>query len=248
MLARAAFPAFFFTFAGFLLFLLVTLSVPIIKTIYLLQVKGEAGGRAAKIGMAANAGVFGLCYKGGQASILGFDYSSNAACTDASVGYEFDDTFLGLSDNSGSRALIKGLTGSLILNVITCGLAGISLVLSFFAWCCSSRAMEILTFISLIFAAFASWLSFALDLALALVTRNRIEDYTNDLFTGEIGNAVWIALGGAVALTLAICLAGCGMFGRYSDRGNRAVVHEKTGYRRRYFWQRRGSSAARGTY
>lgn len=47
--------------AGFILFLLVTLSVPIIKTIYLLKIEYPGGSTAANIG------VLGTCYRGGQA-------------------------------------------------------------------------------------------------------------------------------------------------------------------------------------
>ena len=74
MLAGAAFPAAFLTrmcsdtaswqraktsVGGFVLLLLVTLSVPIIKSIHLLVVDyGDSGTRAASIG------VFGACYEG----------------------------------------------------------------------------------------------------------------------------------------------------------------------------------------
>lgn len=75
MLAGAAFPAAFLTrkwlapiigndtltplVGGFVLLLLVTLSVPIIKSIHLLVVEfGDSGTRAASIG------VFGACYEG----------------------------------------------------------------------------------------------------------------------------------------------------------------------------------------
>ncbi|OCF75086.1 hypothetical protein I204_03935 [Kwoniella mangroviensis CBS 8886] len=244
MLAKAAFPALFFTLAGFILLLLVTLSVPIIKTIYLLQVRFDRSGTTGSTSLGANAGVFGLCYQGGQASFLGFDYSSNAACTDPAVGYTFDENFLGL-DNSGlSRAVIKGLAGSLILNAIAAGFAGLSLVWSFFAWLCASRGWEIFTFISLFFSVLTAWLAWALDLALALVARHRIEDASDDVLDARIGNGVWLALGGAVAVTLALCFAGCGMFGRY--RSDRVVQQKPVGYRRRHFWQR--NHAGRGTY
>ncbi len=47
--------------AGFILLLLITLSVPIIKTIYLLNIESVGGSTAANIG------VLGECYKGGNA-------------------------------------------------------------------------------------------------------------------------------------------------------------------------------------
>ncbi|WVQ65015.1 uncharacterized protein L199_003185 [Kwoniella botswanensis] len=209
MLAKAAFPALFFTLAGFILLLLVTLSVPIIKSIYLLQVRFDRSGTTGSTSLGANAGVFGLCYQGGQAT-----------------------------------AVIKGLAGSLILNAIAAGFAGLSLVWSVFAWLCASRGWEIFTFISLFFSVLTAWLAWALDLTLALVARHRIEDASDDVLDARIGNGVWLALGGAVAVTIALCLAGCGMFGRY--RSDRVVQQKPVGYRRRYFWQR--NHAGRGTY
>ncbi|WWC68554.1 uncharacterized protein I206_102483 [Kwoniella pini CBS 10737] len=244
MLARAAFPAFFLSLGGFILLLLVTLSVPIIKTIYLLQVRIKQGNSIGSTSLGANAGVFGLCYQGGQASILGFEYSSNAGCTDPHVGYTFDENLLGLSNSGLSKAVIKGVAGALILNAIAAGLAGLSLIWSFFAWLCSSRGWEIFTFVSLFFAVISAWLAWALDLALALVARHRIEDASNDVLDARIGNGVWIALGGAVALTLALCFAGCGMFGRFGNERN--PTHKPVSYRRRHFWQR--DQTGRGTY
>ncbi|WWD16418.1 hypothetical protein CI109_100844 [Kwoniella shandongensis] len=216
MLVRAAFPAFFFTLGAFILLLLVTLSVPIIKTIYLLHITNSGSSGA----LAANAGVFGMCYNGGQASILGIEYSNNAACTHPKVGYTFDDAFVGTTaDFAGlSNTVVKGLAGSLVINAIACGFAGLSLINAFLAWFCASRVFEIFTFFSLGTSTFAAWLAFAMDLALALVARSRIDNYTNGAFVGHIGNAVWLTLAAAVALSLAIILAGCGMFGRYRSQ------------------------------
>jgi len=87
MLAGAAFPAAFLTrmsspttcigtaltplVGGFVLLLLVTLSVPIIKSIHLLVVDFADGGvRAATIG------VFGACYEGISARSVLFAHSS----------------------------------------------------------------------------------------------------------------------------------------------------------------------------
>ncbi|KAK8861663.1 hypothetical protein IAR55_002486 [Kwoniella newhampshirensis] len=243
MLAGAAFPSFFFTLGAFVLLLLVTLSVPIIKTIYLLHITSSASS-------VANAGVFGMCYQGGSASFIGIHYSNNAACTHPQVGYTFDDTFIGTAatDHAGvSRTVIRGLAGVLLVNVIACGLSGISLFTSFFGWFCASRAMEIVTFLTLFLSALSAWLAFALDVALALIARHRIRHYTNRQFEGHIGNAVWLALAAAVALTLAIFLAGCGMFGRYGRAypAENPVAAPARGKRRR-FWQRQ--PAYRGTY
>jgi hypothetical protein len=45
-----------------------------------------------------------------------------------------------------------------------------------------------------------AWLVWFLDLALVLVARKRINDYSNGALTGHIGNAVWMGLAAAVGI------------------------------------------------
>lgn len=60
------------------------------------------------------------------------------------MGYTIDTTFFGIDLGSNSTRLIaKALSGSLIINAIAAGAAGVSLFFAFFAWFCASRAMEI---------------------------------------------------------------------------------------------------------
>ncbi|KAL7424671.1 hypothetical protein Q5752_000355 [Cryptotrichosporon argae] len=248
MLAPAAFPAFFLTLAGLVLLLLVTLSVPIIHDIYLLHVTGSESG----LSVDAHLGVFGICYGGVSGSVLGQAVSVAGACTHPSVGYSLDTSYFGSSVSSSLANAVKDLSASLVLNAIACGLAGLSLFFAFFAYCCASRLLEILTLLVLVIAQIAAWLSFALDLALALVARHKIRDYTDDAFTGQLGNAIWLALGGAVALSLAGLFACCGVFGRYSSRHARyvdaPVGAEPKAYPRRRFWQRKTAPTYNGTY
>ncbi|ORX35234.1 hypothetical protein BD324DRAFT_83649 [Kockovaella imperatae] len=252
MLARAAFPAFFLVLGGFIMFLLVTLSVPIIKTIYLLKIEYPGGSTAANIG------VLGTCFKGGNAEFLGFDYSGTAYCTDPKVGYRIDPSLLGYDGSRNTSSIIvRALSGSLIINALAAGFAGFSLFFAFFAWLCASRVMEIILFITMFFTAFVAWIAWALDCALTLVARRRVDNYTSGTFSGHIGNAFWLALAGAFALSFGLCFAGCGMFGRYSRPrenyvGNNVApsgapaMAEKPAGRRRWPWQR--NTAYRGTY
>jgi hypothetical protein len=41
--------------------------------------------------------------------------------------------------------VIKGLAGSLVLNAVAAGLAGISAIFALLAWFCGNRAMEIVS-------------------------------------------------------------------------------------------------------
>jgi hypothetical protein len=96
----------------------------------------------------ANLGVFGVCYSGVSASALGLTVSSAGACTKARLGYELDPSIFNLAgDDAGLQgSLVKGVLRALVLNPIGAGFAFISLLLTFFAWCCSSRLMEIVSF------------------------------------------------------------------------------------------------------
>ena len=53
--------------------------------------------------------------------------------------------------------------------------------------------------ITLPLAALFGWIAFALNIALVLVARKRVEDYTNNVFNADIGAAVWLSLVGAVS-------------------------------------------------
>ena len=148
---------------------------------------------------------------------LGIDYFADTYCTKAAVGYNLDgDLFGKLSQNRAVNVVTKGLAGSLIINAIAAGLAGISALFALLAYFCSNRAMEVvsspcwynlweeaddkLTFITLLLAASLAWLVWFLDLALVLVARNRIKDASNGLLVGHIGNAVWLGLAAAVSI------------------------------------------------
>lgn len=78
-----------------------------------------------------------------------------------------------------------------------------------------------MTFVSLVFATFVAFVAFWVDLAFVLVGRSRASEYTGGAFSGHIGPAFWMALGGLIALMLALCATGCGMFGKYKDKRNR---------------------------
>ncbi|WVQ77401.1 hypothetical protein IAR50_007086 [Cryptococcus sp. DSM 104548] len=254
MLPKAALPTLFFTLAAFILLLLVTLSVPIIKSIYLLRITGSIDLGLASGSASVDAGVLGLCYMGADASILGVSIHDGADCSSPELGYSvFDNPIIAIiidSNSDLSHSTLKSLTTALVLNPIACGLAGLALFTALFAWLCASRVFEIITFFTLCLASLIAWLAFALDLAIAVVARNKINDDGDSVLSASLGNAMWLALVGAILLTLSICLAGCGVFGRYSSRRRNVEgdVVEKPGYEpKRRFWQR-GPAAGRGTY
>lgn len=256
MFSKAAFPGLFLTLAGFLLFLLITLSTPIIKTIYFLYVNDEYGARTF------NLGTFGGCtYNAGLSQCLStrvgyiLSYGQYEGANVFGLGYDVNNYGNGLANDlgnvfGGGEILWKPFTGALILNAITAGFAGISLIFALLAFIFSSRIVEIITFITLVLSSFIGFVAFWVDLAVVLVGRSRVNSYTNGAFNGHIGNAFWMALGGMIALILALCFTGCGMFGHYrKDRKERRAAefdreNKFAPQRKRHFWQKRRAEPA----
>lgn len=254
MFSKAAFPGLFLTLAGFVLFLLITLSTPIIKTIYFLYIDNEFGIREFNLGTFGGCnygpGDFAQCLSTRVGYILSYGQFEGATAfgfgfnVDNNANNDFGDLF------GGGQILWKPLTGALILNAIAAGFAGISLIFALLAFIFSSRIVEIITFITLVLSSFVGFVAFWVDLAVVLVGRSRVNSYTNGVYQGHIGNAFWMALGGMIALILALCFTGCGMFGHYrKDRKERRAAefdreNKFAPQRKRHFWQKRRAEPA----
>lgn len=67
-------------------------------------------------------------------------------CTDPTVGYNLDTRILqGFGATRSANIVIKGLAGSLVLNAVAAGFAGLSTVFALLAWCCAQRWIEIVS-------------------------------------------------------------------------------------------------------
>ncbi|WVO14732.1 hypothetical protein L204_102370 [Cryptococcus depauperatus] len=242
MLAKAAIPTLVLAVIGFLFFIFVTFSVPYIKSIYLLRVAGTVGISVVSASAYAKAGVFGMCYEGESAKILGIQiFHGEEDCSSPKLGYDFDDTLVGLFTSENTRAIVKSFSTALVLNPIAAAFGGMGVITGLLAWVFASRGYGIATFTALLVAALVGWLAFILNLVLALVGRHRIHDVTNGLATGHPGSAIWLSLIGAILFSLATCAAGFGVFGRY--RSDLPPSIEKEGTQPR--WRK---NIFRGTY
>jgi hypothetical protein len=90
----------------------------------------------------------------------------------------------------------------LIIALTAAGFALLTLVFAFFAWCCSSRFMEVFAFIFAIFASLVAWIAWAVSLALFIIAKKRIESASNGDLDASLGNALWLGLGAAVSLSV----------------------------------------------
>ncbi|GFZ49934.1 hypothetical protein JCM24511_07337 [Saitozyma sp. JCM 24511] len=227
------FPAFFLTLVGFMLVLLVTLSVPIIHSINMLHASQTVTGSSASVG------VFGACYTQAQ-NFATRKPEFTTTCSGTDGAYTVNDAFFGTTQT----VVRQGLSGGLIMNVIACGFAGVAFLMGLFGWLLRSRPLMVVLFIFVILGAIFEWLAFWINLGFVLNTRSHIHNYTGGLWTGHIGNAFWLSFGSAMALSFAVCFAGVGAFSEEEKRERNTPVpqvHEKPG--RRWPWQKRRNSA-----
>uniref|UniRef100_A0A0W0FUD6 Pali-domain-containing protein n=1 Tax=Moniliophthora roreri TaxID=221103 RepID=A0A0W0FUD6_MONRR len=175
------------TFIAFLLLLLVSLSVPIIKSIYLFSLTTNVSSslfNSAAYG-AVKFGVWGYCI--------------------SSVDISRVDQFTDL--------ITKTTTAALVLHPIACGFTFLTLVISFFMLRRGSngtaRLPSIITLGIGILATLLTTIVFLIDVILVAVIRNRVNDRTDGRIVLNWGNAVWMALGATIALWLAM-VGACG--------------------------------------
>jgi hypothetical protein len=88
----------------------------------------------------------------------------------------------------------------LLLNFdpIAASFAFLTLIFAFFAWCCSSRFMEVIAFLFTIFASLVAWIAWVLALALFVIAKKRIESASDGDLDAKLGNALWLGFGAAV--------------------------------------------------
>ncbi|KAH8079992.1 SUR7/PalI family-domain-containing protein [Filobasidium floriforme] len=255
--AAIAFPALAVTLASFVLLLLVTLSVPIIESIYLFKIYVDVDSLKDLISTGEiRTGVFGYCSTGiasvtvDALSLLGTQVVGPIGCTRRRLGYDIPNSLVdtlnevpGIEISNINGAVIRKLTYVLVLYPIATGLTGGVLVCTFIAWFFRSRIAEIVAFLISWLAAFVAWLAFFIAIAAFTIAKRRIDNATDGALKGSLGNAIWMTLAAAILLSFTICLTCCGMFGPYrkkartdtNDRQRALQPIQATG-RRRHFW------------
>ncbi|KAJ7285948.1 pali-domain-containing protein [Mycena rebaudengoi] len=214
-------------FVAFLLLLLISLSVPIIKTIFLFRLTAKASSSLLHSSAEAyvNFGAFGYCTSGLDATILGIDRNTAGECTRAHAGYTFDDTVAKALHVSGFENLIsKGLTAVLVMHPIVASLTFVTFLMSLFMLRRgsngTSRFPSLLTLGIGIFTAFLTTIVFLIDVILVAVVRKRVNNDTDGVITLNWGNAVWMALAATVLLWISMvgsCIGLCGGNKRHKD-------------------------------
>ncbi|KZT21052.1 hypothetical protein NEOLEDRAFT_1181981 [Neolentinus lepideus HHB14362 ss-1] len=216
-----------FFFVAFLLFFLVALSLPIIKTIYLLTLHAQpqANEPATNVATEVQFGVWGFC----ATSVLNPPtwLTNPGDCVGPQLGYRIDNTttlgqdiLLLTGYPQIVDAILESLTVILVLHPVA---AGLSFIVAFTSLFLESHAVSTLSLVIAIITALLGSLVFAIDLALVIVAMNEVKNITIGTFTITFGNAVWMVLvgmvltwAGVIALSARVCYC-CGV--RPADDG-----------------------------
>ncbi|ORY91666.1 SUR7/PalI family-domain-containing protein [Leucosporidium creatinivorum] len=194
MAIRPATPGTIVVFAATVLLILVSVSVPILKSIYFLK--------AEISGVEITFGAWGYC--------------SASNCTTASLGYSLDleqlFAFEGVSGISLTESipttLVKWLTYVLVLHPVAAAFALVSTILGLLAHIRGFQGTCFTTCFAS-FGATIALIAFAFDLGLFIVAKKRIESSSVG-GSAQLGAALWMTLVAALMLMFSGCFFGCG--------------------------------------
>jgi len=191
--------SFLLLFASFLLFLLVALSLPIIKGVYLLTLQATINPDqpTTSIGTELRFGVWGVCVN--SALDIPTLLHNTAECIGPQLGYTIPTEYLNLLGISTSlvSAFLKGLEILLVLHPISACLSLLTFIQALFL---GHHGVSICALIMALLTAIVSSVTLAADLALVIVAKSKVKDLTVAKFEVNFGNGVWMVVA-AVALT-----------------------------------------------
>lgn len=230
----------FFLFSAFLLLLLVSLSIPIIQSIYIFDVVATDTEGAVKtsIGTSVRFGLWGYCVGAYQFTGSKASFVATSQCSTPKLGYTFDTALLNLIGNSSLvEAVLRGLTVVLVLHPIACGLALLTLAGALFYALRPTipHAVPICSLLIAIIPAILTTIVFVIDIVVVIIARLKIQQATNGGLTVRWGNAVWMTAGAIAAMWISVIglsAVACGCFGLGRRKGNykeyvAAQMHEK---------------------
>lgn len=194
----ASVTTFIILFCAFVLYLLVALSLPVIKAVYLFQLNFTSANQPpTSIATNFRFGVWGFC----ASSVLDEPtvFTNDGECTKPQLGYTIPPDILALAGYPPevTSTVVKALTVLLVLHPTTAGLSFLTLLMGVFV---RSPCMTILALISGIITAVVGSVVLASDLAIELVANHRLKDEFGSLLQVSFGDATWMIVA-AVALS-----------------------------------------------
>ncbi|TFK88447.1 hypothetical protein K466DRAFT_645444 [Polyporus arcularius HHB13444] len=207
-----------FLFASFVLFLLVGLSLPLIKGIYLFELEFATNADQPVTSIATNLrfGVWGVCATS----------NLNTSECFTMLGYTIPEDILNLT---GYPALVDdvadGVTVVLVLHLVAAGLAFVGVFSSLFL---ESNAMCILSLVTSVFTVLLGLVVFGIDLAVILIGKAKVGPATDFNYTANWGPALWLVLAavvlsflGMIFMSIVVCRC-CGVGRRHHHHHHHA--------------------------
>ncbi|KAG9081413.1 hypothetical protein FRC06_005592, partial [Ceratobasidium sp. 370] len=173
----------FLVFVGFLLLLLVSLSIPIIHTISVLNIAANVQTGVTNTGVSGGIkfGLWGYCVSDITASVIGITKTQAGYCSKSKLGYNVDNQVLdAIGLNNLDDIIAHGLTFVLVLHPIACGLAFLALVFALMLACRPARLASVMALIFSVLAAIIATIAFAVDIALTTIAKNKVGDITDN--------------------------------------------------------------------
>jgi len=194
--------AFLLLLVAFIIFLLVALSLPIIKTVYLLKVSALVNPNqpVTSIATVLKFGVWGVC------ATSSFDGPGQfGECFGPQLGYTIPSNLIALIGLNPSivQILLRSLVILLVLHPVAAGLSFITFLNSLFL---GSHAVAIVALLFAVITSLVSTAVFAVDLALVLVAKSNVKDIAVGRFEVVWGNAIWMVLAATILTWTAVVL------------------------------------------
>ncbi|RDB24904.1 hypothetical protein Hypma_007969 [Hypsizygus marmoreus] len=194
--------SFLLLLGAFVLLLLVALSLPIIKPVYLLSVKSTVTGEVpTSIATELRFGVWGLC----ASSVLNQPswFTNNGVCLGPQLGYDIPENIANLAGVPPLlvEAVQQSLLVILVLHPVAAGFSFIGFTFSLYL---GPHGIAIVTLTVAIIAGIVGTVVLAIDLALVIVAQNKVTDLTPYHFDVAWGNGAWMVLAAVVLTWLAV--------------------------------------------
>jgi len=205
-------------FCAFIPLLIVSLSVPILKTIFLFQltalVTADFDSSAAG---SVNFGVWGYCTSAINISVADVRDDRPATCSHPHLGYTFDSTVANALGVSGIENLVSNATtGALVLHPVACGLTFVALLISLLTLRranASNRRLDLSVIGVGLLAAVVTTLVLLIDVIVIAVIRSKVHSHTDGAVSLNWGDAVWLVTAAVLVLWLAMTRAFATTFG-----------------------------------
>ncbi|KLO13665.1 pali-domain-containing protein [Schizopora paradoxa] len=189
---------------SFILLLLVAISLPIVKSVYLLSVTSGTVSKIIPTNVATQLrfGVWGYCATG----VLDVPsiFTNHGECSTPRLGYDVDNDVLSLiGDPSIIQIALKGLLFVLVLHPICAVVNFLTLAFAVFS---RQHCMAIFALVLAIITAILTTLAAVIDIALVAVAKNKVGSISEFSFTVGWGNAPWMTLVAAIFLWIVVVL------------------------------------------